>query len=299
MGDFDWDGEVQQAWRRFRRRLADAVFDLGDGEEIYLAAPRADVHLRRGGDAIVVSRYGEAVEGGLSATETAAPRQCDQVAARVVTQLRGGGALHPALVVGESWQPVPTVPLPRAEDAEPELIRPETAEELRLAVGRALAPLLDGEIGRAGEGDLQITVGRSVLFVRVDSDCPRVDLLSELVWDVRRPERMADVVAELTGRHVYQFAASADRVLLRYPLPGWPFVPEQLRDVVASLLDGLDDLAADVAGRLDALRFRDEPRSAPATGPPSQTTGPVSPGPAEPRVGRERSEMFGDSSETS
>ncbi len=256
---FDWDGEFEEAWRAFRRRLADAVAALGDGERIYLAAPQYDLGVLRLGDELVLERCGAEVPGGIAVSETVASRECDHVAVRAVIQLQGSGALHPALVDGEEWQTVPAVSLPRVP--EPELVRPESCEQLREAVDRALAHMLGGTVGHDADGHIQIVVGQSAVFVEVNDACPRVDLFCELVWDIRRADCIPGLLEELADSYIYQFSTDQERIVLRYSLPAWPFVPEQLRDFLTGLLDRLDEIADAAALRLDALRFRDEPRA--------------------------------------
>ena len=105
---------------------------------------------------------------------------------------------------------------------------------------------------------MPIVVGRSVLYVRVLTDRPAVELFAELVVGVEDVGRAAQEVAILNRSHpVAKFCLRDDRVVMSYALHAWPFAPAQLRVAVRQLSEGLDDLARDVAARVRGQRFLD------------------------------------------
>ena len=118
---------------------------------------------------------------------------------------------------------------------------------------------------------MPIVAGRSVLYVRVLGDRPAVELFAELVVGVQDLDRAAQEMAILNRSHpVAKFCLRDDRVLMSYAIHAWPFAPAQLRVAAGHLCEGLDDLARDVAARVDGRRFLDgapEPEPSPAGSP--------------------------------
>ena len=114
-----------------------------------------------------------------------------------------------------------------------------------------------------------------MLYVRVLGDRPAVELFVELVVGVQDLDRAAQEMAILNRSHpVAKFCLRDDRVLMSYAIHAWPFAPAQLRVAVGDLCEGLDDLARDVAARVDGRRFLD----------PTPAPEPITEGTARPDV---------------
>ena len=195
-------------------------------------------------------------------------RDADRLAVMVVGALRDAyGCAHPAFLEADGLevapQQAPPVSAPASapaseEPEEPPAVLPEDQDELSELVDRTLDGLFDGPLHHDGDGDVPIVVGRSVLYVRVLTDRPAVELFAELVVGVEDVGRAAQEVAILNRSHpVAKFCLRDDRVVMSYALHAWPFAPAQLRVAVGQLSEGLDDLARDVAARVRGQRFLD------------------------------------------
>ena len=192
-------------------------------------------------------------------------RKADRLAVMVVGALRDAfGCAHPAFLDAEGLEidpdAVPLVASAVEEADEPVAVFPDSQDELRELVDRALAVMFEEPLKRDGDGDVPIVAGRSVLYIRVLADRPAVELFAELVISVEDLDRAALEVAILNRRHpVAKFCLREDRVVLSYLIHTWPFAPAQLRVAVTHLCEGLDDLASDVAARVHGRRFLDHP----------------------------------------
>ena len=197
-------------------------------------------------------------------------READRLAVMVVGALRNAfGCAHPAFLDADGLEIDPDAATPVApageEPDEPVAVFPDSQDELRELVDRALAVMYEEPLKHDGDGDVPIVAGRSVLYVRVLADRPAVELFAELVVDVTDRDRAAGEMAILNRSHpVAKFYLRDDRVLMTYAIHAWPFAPAQLRVAVSYLCEGLDDLARDAAARVGGRRFLD---AAPASEP--------------------------------
>ena len=213
-------------------------------------------------------------------------READRLAVMAVRALREVfGCAHPVFLNADGLEHDPVAePPPLAPDVdavdevaappvEPAKVDeqvatfPESREQLQELVERALAVMLEEPVRHDEDGDVPIVTGKSVLFVQVVDDRPAVDLYAEVVCRIGDLGRAAQEVAILNrGATSAKFSLREDRVLLRYRLYAWPFAPAQLRVAVADLRQDLDDVARDLAARVDGLRFLEEaPVVEPAT----------------------------------
>ena len=168
------------------------------------------------------------------------------------------GVAHPALLCGDVADEVSA---PAAEGAAAERTDEPVAafphgghEELSAMVDRALTPYFGHEPRHDSDGDIPVTAGLSVFFVRVPEDVPVVELFGCVATDVADLDAARREV-EILNRDVRfaKFRVSGDSVVVDLQLPAWPFVAEQLRALMAMLTDMItkveDDLVERVGGR--------------------------------------------------
>jgi hypothetical protein len=183
------------------------------------------------------------------------------------------GVPHPALLTGDV---AGEVSAPAAEGAAAERADEALAafphgghEELTAMVDRALTPYFGHEPRHDSDGDIPVTAGLSVFFVRVAEDVPVVELFGCVATEVTDPDAARREV-EILNRDVRfaKFRVSGGSVVVECQLPAWPFVPEHLRAMVAMLTDMItkveDDLVERVGGRhlLDLNDVEDEDEAA-------------------------------------
>lgn len=191
-------------------------------------------------------------------------READRLAVVSVQVLREVfGCPHPMFLDADGLEVDPDVPLPGAprRDAvadEPLVVFPESQEELREHVDRALLTMLGEPLRHDGDGDVPIVVGSSVVYVRVIADRPAVDVFAEIVVEVGDLARAEQEVNILNRTHGHaKFYVRDDRVLMSHRIVAWPFAPEQLRVVVDEICSSVDDIARDLAQRTGGHRFLD------------------------------------------
>ena len=163
---------------------------------------------------------------------------------------RGGDEDDPSDTTERRWAGMP--------------VFPESHDHLVEVVGVTLAGLLGRAPERDDDGDWPITVGRSVLLVRVAPDRPVVELLAEVVRGVPDPSRLPAEVDALTREHRFAaFHSRDDAVVLRYALCAWPFAPTQLETLVERLTGCLEDLRRSLQARVGGRAFLDPPPAPP------------------------------------
>ena len=142
------------------------------------------------------------------------------------------------------------------DDDEPLVEFPGNPLELREMVDRAVAQMFDEPLYHDDDGDIAILTGSTPLWVRVIADAPAVDVFSHVVTDFEDAERADQEVAMLNRSHPFaKFYVRDDVIVMRYRQFAIPFVPQQLRSVLAQLLGDIDDLARDLAARVGGRRF--------------------------------------------
>ena len=314
--DFDLAGDVEQAWGRFRGRLADRIAAMEDDEclliEMEVGADEDDLDgaapyvqfVGWGGDLVraeVVSNYylderfrltsdheemlgeagwlpptydpdAEADSGSANFHLDLEVREADRLAVMSVRALREVfGCAHPIFLSAEgleidppgdpSWSPAVEA---EATD-EPVVEFPESQDDLRAMVDRALAVMFEEPVRHDGDGDVPVIAGQSAIFVRVVADAPFVELYSELVVDVTDADRAILEIGILNRDHPFaKFRLRDDTVVMSHRICAFPFAASQLRGLLAKLMDEIDDLARDLAARVDGRRFFDLPAQPPA-----------------------------------
>ncbi len=172
------------------------------------------------------------------------------------------GVPHPALLVGDVADEVPA-PAPEGAAAErtdePIATFPHGGhEELSAMVDRALTPYFGHEPRHDSDGDIPVTAGQSVFFVRVAEEVPVVELFGCVATDVTDPDAARREV-EILNRDVRfaRFRVSGDSVVVDLQLPAWPFVAEHLRTMVAMLVDLITKVEDDVVDRVGGRHLLD------------------------------------------
>ena len=148
---------------------------------------------------------------------------------------------------------------------EPVVEFPESQDDLRAMVDRALAVMFEEPVRHDGDGDVPVIAGQSAIFVRVVADAPFVELYSELVVEVTDADRAILEIGILNRDHPFaKFRLRDDTVVMSHRICAFPFAASQLRGLLAKLMDEIDDLARDLAARVDGRRFFDLPAQPPA-----------------------------------
>ena len=185
--------------------------------------------------------------------------EADRLAVMATRALRDVfGVPHPALLSGDvaDEASAPAVEAAAAERSDEPLAEfPHGGhEELSAMVDRALTPYFGHEPRHDSDGDIPVTAGLTLFFVRVLEELPIVELFGCVVTDVTDLEAARREVAILNRDVRFaKFRLSGDSIMVDLQLPAWPFVPEHLRSMVATLTEMIpgieDDLAERVGGR--------------------------------------------------
>ena len=210
----------------------------------------------------VCDEDGDPVPGEANFHLDAPLREADRVAVLAVRALREVfGCPHPVFLAADGLErdEAPPSVEPPVED-EAELTWPDDRTHLQSLVDAAVAVLFeDDEAHHDEDGDIPIKCGQSMVFVRVLSDEPTVQVFAEIVVDVRDRAKALVEAARLNLRSPHhQFVVRDDRLVMRESLLGLPFSPAQLRVVVGRFCDEVDDLAAEAAAAVGGRRFLDE-----------------------------------------
>lgn len=161
----------------------------------------------------------------------------------------GGGSSGSGAAADAGGEPEPVV-LDAAAFATT-LIHPRNADELRAAVHATLEAMLGtgengtGELVVDDDGDIPIRWGSALVYVRVLEDNPVIRIFSPIMRDVQVTDELRTAVNELNKSHLFVNAFWADGVvLLTADVPGAPFVPHHLVNLlntIAETADSLDD----------------------------------------------------------
>lgn len=185
--------------------------------------------------------------------------EADRLAVMATRALRDVfGVPHPALLSGDLVDETDAVAVEAAAHErldEPVAVFPHGGpEELSTMVDRALTPYFGHEPPHDSDGDIPVTAGLALFFVRVHEELPVVEMFGCVATDVTDLEAARREVTILNRDVRFaKFRLSGDSIMVDLQLPAWPFVPEHLRAMVAMLGDLLtrveDDLVERVGGR--------------------------------------------------
>ena len=197
----------------------------------------------------------------------------DEAAVMMVRALREVfGVVHPAFLVAPLLEtdpgdlPAEVVPMASRPAEEPRLRTPEDKDELERLVDEALMPVFGHPPVRDEDGDIGVTSGSAVVFIRVLSDQPVVQLFAELAVGVTEHERARFEVGVLNRdwKRV-KFMLVGDMVRADVFVPGSPFVPEHLRQALGTMCEMADKVDDDLAYRVGGRTFV-QPSDFPAPG---------------------------------
>lgn len=196
-------------------------------------------------------------------------READLAAVLLVRALREVyGCLHPSLLTTSGVYPEETADAEVAcacdaesevrdlEDIEP--CWPSSRSELQAVVLETIGAIRGEPAGTDGDGDVPIQAGRSVVFVKVLTNRPGVELFAELVLSLENanPRTLARELNILNRNHLfYSFHVVDGVVLMRQLLIATPFVPFQLKVALESFCSEVDDIARDLVERVGGHRF--------------------------------------------
>ena len=123
----------------------------------------------------------------------------------------------------------------------------------------ALVPMFGAQLERDEDGDFPVFVGLVPLWVRVLDGQPLVRIFSHAVCGVRNLDQAAIEIGILNRRTpLIKFYLSGDAIVAAADLPAAPFVGPQLRHLIENVLELLNDLARDLALRVDGHLILDE-----------------------------------------
>ena len=196
-------------------------------------------------------------------------READLAAVLLVCALREVyGCLHPSLLAtsGVYSEEAPNSGATCECEAEPEVpdlediapCWPSSRGELQAVVLDAVGSIRGEPARQDGDGDVPIQAGRSVVFVKVLSNRPGVELFAELVLSLEAadPQALARELNILNRNHLsYSFHIVDGVVVMRQMLIATPFVPFQLKVALESFCSEVDDIARDLVERVGGHRF--------------------------------------------
>ncbi len=196
-------------------------------------------------------------------------RRCaDEVAVLLLATLRTVYAVpHPAFLVADGLEidpgaPVPAVGPVQAPDFDEDELEgiPTGPDHLRAMVDAALEMMFP-DLMHDDDGDIPITAGSSLVFVRVVAGRPCVELYAEIVIGPQQLERLDQELVMLNAAHpLWKFARRNELVVMTHEMMALPFAAFGLRTLVTRFVDEVDQIAGDLATRVGGRRlFDDEP----------------------------------------
>ena len=209
----------------------------------------------------VCDEDGDPVPGEANFHLDAPLREADRVAVLAVRALREVfGCPHPVFLAADGLERDDPAPAEKSlVEGEAELTWPDDRVHLQALVDAAVEVMFEEETRHDEDGDIPIMCGQSMVFVRVLTDEPTVEVFADIVVDVEDRERAFSEAARLNlrSRH-HQFVLRDDRLVMRESLLALPFSPAQLRVVVGRFCDEVDDIAEEAVAAVGGRRFRDE-----------------------------------------
>jgi hypothetical protein len=171
------------------------------------------------------------------------------------------GVVHPTFLVAPTLEmELDTDPNdePRSSSCheKPLASIPDDKEELERLVDETLTPVLGHAPIRDEDGDIGVTTGSAMVFVRVLPDQPIVQLFSELAVAVTEPDRASFEVAVLNRDWRFaKFLLVGDTVQAHVYVPACPFAPDHLRQALAMMCQMADAVDDDLAFRVGGRTF--------------------------------------------
>ncbi|TQF65798.1 hypothetical protein FK531_20445 [Rhodococcus spelaei] len=151
-----------------------------------------------------------------------------------------------------------------SSDVDPMVaVAPRDPDHLRDLVEAALTDLLGDQPQVDGDGDFVLTIEGHAVFVIPHHTEPVVRLSVPLLYRIGGRTRAAETVADLTARWSHlRFVLREDRLNAVVEIPGFPFVPRHLTDLLERVTAFLATVDRAFAARFDAVGHRTTPRPA-------------------------------------
>lgn len=168
------------------------------------------------------------------------------------------GVPHPAFLATDGLYEPEDIEDDGSVELDPEeaytAVLPRDRAQLQELVDAALTPMFGHAPERDEDGDIPVTFGSALVFVRVLEGIPVVQLFSSVVEGVTDVERAAFEVGVLNRDSGFlRYVLVGDRVMAFLQIPAYPFVPAHLRAMVSTMSEAADavddDLAVRVGGR--------------------------------------------------
>ncbi|SEL36936.1 T3SS (YopN, CesT) and YbjN peptide-binding chaperone 1 [Rhodococcus maanshanensis] len=198
-------------------------------------------------------------------------RWSDQLASMAVSAFRDVWSVpHPSFLRAEAIGSRganlagPTVRDWLASDVDPMLaVAPRDPDHLRDLVEAALTDLLGDQPQVDSDGDFVLTLEGHAVFVIPHATEPVVRLWVPLLYRIGGRTRAAETVADLTARWSHlRFVLREDRLNAVIEVPGFPFVPRHLTDLLDRITAFLATVDRAFAARFDAVGYRTTPSPA-------------------------------------
>ena len=265
------EAATEAAWVGFRGRLADHVAEMDDDDVVLVefSGTGHGVQLCAiGGDLVQVEPLGdEPLPAGCRLTHER--RRADEVAVLIITTLREVYAVpHPAFLSAAGLEVDPeAVALRSGElvqmsdlDADEEELEgiPTDPDHLQVMVDAALETMFP-DLKHDEDHDIPITAGSSMVFVRVVTGRPCVELYAEIVIGPQQLERLDAELVLLNAAHpLWKFARRDEQVVMTHEVVALPFVAFALRAIVMRFVDEVDQIAEDLVARVGGRRFLED-----------------------------------------
>ncbi|MEE2031577.1 T3SS (YopN, CesT) and YbjN peptide-binding chaperone 1 [Rhodococcus chondri] len=236
-----FDDAVEQAWGRFRTRLAGRIVALwgSDGIEIGVhtaTGPAPCVRISTSDD----NRVCVAVAGGETFIRPVG--RAEELAHHVVTVLREGhGVPHPTFLHDD-------------DTVAYGVLRDQVADTLARMMGRPVPTDADG--------DFVVVVESQVVFVVVDRTASKVQLWAPLLHEITGRANAADQLVELNRHwpHI-KIVLVEDRLVATADVVTEPFVPRHLIGLLNTLRVFLCTVDERFAQRFDGVRYSGDTES--------------------------------------
>lgn len=177
----------------------------------------------------------------------------DRLAVMAVRVLRDVFSVpHPAFLASEGlYRGGPAGPEDFVEVDEPVAIVPTDRDHLCALVDEALAPVFGRVPEHDDDDDIPVVRGSALVFVRVRTDGPIIEIFSSVVGQITDLETAAFEVAVLNRDSVFiRYVLAGDRVMAYLCLPAHPFVPAHLHSMLALMSEAADVVDGDLARRV-------------------------------------------------
>ncbi len=168
------------------------------------------------------------------------------------------GVPHPAFLSADGWEPDLSDDAPVVVEepvVESPATFPDSREHLLRLVDEALTPVFGQAPEHDEDDDIPVVSGTALAYVRVLEQVPGISLFCALVHGVADRDRAAFEVAVLNrDERFLKFVLDEDRVMAQVFLPAYPFAPEQLRTMLAILVEAVDTIDDDLVARVGGRR---------------------------------------------